>query len=73
MVFLPSVWRIKFIHHDKLLVTSNTLNLFFRSVSAADNKESILERSAGGAAVVHQGLVFGCLGVVSESIINRMN
>lgn len=73
MVSLPSVWRTKLIHYDKLLLISDTLNLFFRSVSAADNEEGILERCAGGAAMVYQGLVFGCLGVVSESIINRMN
>ena len=51
----------KSVHPDKSLVTSDTLKLFFRSVSTANNEEGILERGAGGAAVVHQGSVFGCL------------
>lgn len=51
----------KLSHADKSLVTSDVLKLFFRSVSPANNQEGVLERSAGGAAVVHQGSVFGCL------------
>lgn len=48
-------------HPEGSLVASDTLKLFFRSVSTANDQEGILERSAGGAALVHQGSVFECL------------
>lgn len=62
VVALPSVWgKAEVCSPWQWLVPPDTVELFSRSVSTAHNEEGVLEGSAGGAAVVHQGSVFGCL------------